>query len=90
MTQIIITIITILFGINVFKVAELLKDTEKGDIIMKTILNIFIKENNIEKEILMDEVVISVFLCLDNKLILLNKKIIIKNSIKYSIRYITN
>lgn len=55
MTQIIITIITILFGINVFKVAELLKDTEKGDTIMKTILNTFIKENNKEKEILINQ-----------------------------------
>lgn len=64
MTQIMIIIITILFGINVFKVAELLKYTEKGDTIMKTILNIFIKENNIEKEILMDKVVISVFFML--------------------------
>ena len=61
MTQIIITIITILFGINVFKVAELLKDTEKGDIIMKTILNIFIKENNIEKEILTNKFNVGIF-----------------------------
>lgn len=63
MTQIIFTIITILFGINVFKVAELLKGIEKGDAIMKTILNTFIKENNKEKEILINKINISIFLC---------------------------
>lgn len=63
MTQIIFTIITILFGINVFKATELLKGIEKGDAIMKTILNTFIKENNKEKEILINKINISIFLC---------------------------
>lgn len=65
MTQIIFTIITILFGINVFKATELLKDAEKGDAIMMTILNTFIKENNKnnkEKEILINKINISIFL----------------------------
>ncbi len=63
MTQIIITIITILFGINVFKATGLLKYTEKGDAIMKTILNTFIKENNIEKEMLTNKFNVGIFLC---------------------------